>query len=205
MASKPSVVPRWAETVGGAPAANITAPTSGQQDTGFTVGQVPPSGYVNFLLRYIYDWILYLKDAVFVATAGSGLDGVRGTGDGAGAGGRFTGGAGAGNFGVSVQGGSAAGGSNVGIFVQGGSGTNSDGINAYAGAAGGTAVVAQAPNQLNSLAARLIGSTVVGARGALYFNSQSGIGSTGLIPGDMFWDGTNLRFCKTAGTSVIIV
>jgi hypothetical protein len=33
MATKPTTVPRWAETAGGTPAANITTPSSGEQDT----------------------------------------------------------------------------------------------------------------------------------------------------------------------------
>lgn len=82
MATKPTTVPRWAETAGGTPAANITTPSSGEQDTGYTSNQIPTSGKLNWLFRFLYDWILYLKDAVFVATSGSGLAGVDATGDG---------------------------------------------------------------------------------------------------------------------------
>ena len=90
-ALKPSVTPRWAETVAGAPAANIATPTAGEADTGFTNGQaVVSSSKLNYLLRTIFDWCLYLRDAVFTADAGSGLAGVSGTGDGASPGGAFT-------------------------------------------------------------------------------------------------------------------
>lgn len=84
MATKPTSTPRWAETTGGVPATNITTPTSGEQDSGYTNGQaVVSSGKLNWLLQLIYSWILYLSDAVFTATAGSGLAGVSATGDGA--------------------------------------------------------------------------------------------------------------------------
>ena len=48
---KPVTLPRWAETAAGVVAANIVTPTSGQQDTGWTVGQAPPSSIENFLKR----------------------------------------------------------------------------------------------------------------------------------------------------------
>ena len=86
IALKPTVLPRFAETAAGVAATNIAVPTSGQQDTGWTTGQAPPSGVFNFLLRYIYDWIQYVRDAVFTATAASALDGLKATGDGVGAG-----------------------------------------------------------------------------------------------------------------------
>lgn len=84
MATRPSQAPRWAETATGTPAANITVPLSGEQDAGFNNGQtVVSSGKVNWLFRTIYDWCLYVADAVFVAATGSGLPGVTATGDGA--------------------------------------------------------------------------------------------------------------------------
>jgi hypothetical protein len=51
----------------------------------------------------------------------------------------------------------------------------------------------------------VVGVNTLGCRGALNLNNQSAIGATGLQPGDIFWDGTNLRLCKVAGASVIIV
>lgn len=92
MATKPSTQPRWAETSGGSPASNITSPTSGQQDSGWTNAEVPPSSVMNWWMQLVFDWIKYLADAILVATTGSGLDGVKATGDGAGAGGNFIGG-----------------------------------------------------------------------------------------------------------------
>ena len=92
-ALKPTVLPRFAETAAGVPASNITAPTSGQQDTGWTTGQAPPSSVFNWLLRYIYDWVQYLRDGAFTATAGSALSGASGVGDGAASGLTGTGGA----------------------------------------------------------------------------------------------------------------
>jgi hypothetical protein len=41
---------------------------------------------MNWLFRFLYDWILYVKDAIFVADSGSAKDGLKGTGDGAGSG-----------------------------------------------------------------------------------------------------------------------
>lgn len=46
--------PRWAETTVGVPAVNITVPSSGQLDTGFTVSEVPPSSFQNW-----WQWVIY--------------------------------------------------------------------------------------------------------------------------------------------------
>lgn len=62
MAVKPSVVPRWAETGGGTPAAGITEPSSGQKDSGWLVGAKPPAQFFNWILWVIYQWIKYLND-----------------------------------------------------------------------------------------------------------------------------------------------
>lgn len=91
MATKPTTVPRFAITAGGADAANIAAPTSGEADSGYVVGQtVVSSSKINFLFNWIYKWVLYLKDAVLIADAGSALPGVTATGDGAAPGAQFT-------------------------------------------------------------------------------------------------------------------
>jgi hypothetical protein len=45
---------------------------------------------MNFLFRSLYDWILYVKDAIFVADSGSVKAGIDATGDGASPGGKFT-------------------------------------------------------------------------------------------------------------------
>ena len=56
--AKPTSYPRWSETSGGTPDANITTPTSGQMDTGWTVGQKPVvSGYLNWFEWLTYKWI----------------------------------------------------------------------------------------------------------------------------------------------------
>lgn len=82
MASKPSSTPRWAETSGGTPASNIATPTSGEADTGYAASQaIVSSSKLNYLLHLLYLWTLYIRDAVFIATAASALPGVTGTGD----------------------------------------------------------------------------------------------------------------------------
>jgi hypothetical protein len=59
--AKPATLPRWAETAGGSAAANIVAPASGKQDTGYvTGGDIPTSGSTNWLLRWLYKWAQYL-------------------------------------------------------------------------------------------------------------------------------------------------
>jgi len=91
MATKPTSRPRWARTAAGVDATNITTPSSGEQDTGWTVGQTPiPSGKTNFLMNLIDKWVAYLQDAIFVADAGSVKAGIDATGDGATPGGKFT-------------------------------------------------------------------------------------------------------------------
>lgn len=62
MATKPTVLPRWAETAGGTPDANILEPNSGQKDTGWVTNQVPPSSVMNWLQWLAYKWIAYLDD-----------------------------------------------------------------------------------------------------------------------------------------------
>lgn len=81
-ATKPASVPRWGETAGGVTTPNFAVPTSGEMDSGWNNGQtVISSSKMNWLAKLTYDWILYVKDANFVATASSGLPGVQGTGD----------------------------------------------------------------------------------------------------------------------------
>lgn len=58
-------MPRWAETSDGSPAANIVAPVSGKQDTGFgTGGDIPTSGGLNWWMRWVYKWCEYLDALV---------------------------------------------------------------------------------------------------------------------------------------------
>ena len=70
--TKPSVVPRWARTAAGAAASNVTTPTSGQQDTGWTAGQQPPSGIKNFLEQLNGDWLAQLAIALPTTNGASG-------------------------------------------------------------------------------------------------------------------------------------
>jgi len=57
MATKPATLPRWATDL-----TNNTAPTSGQQDTGWTSNQVAVSSYFNYLAELVYRWMAYLND-----------------------------------------------------------------------------------------------------------------------------------------------
>lgn len=55
--SKPSNLARWSDVSG-----TKTAPTSGQQNTGFGTNAVPTSGFFNWLFNLYYTWIAYLDD-----------------------------------------------------------------------------------------------------------------------------------------------
>jgi hypothetical protein len=66
--AKPTDLPRWAETAGGTPAANIIEPSSGKKDLGFSTiaespggkGDVPTSGGLNWFMRLAYKWCEWL-------------------------------------------------------------------------------------------------------------------------------------------------
>lgn len=123
---KPSTLPRWAETAGGTPAANIVAPNSGKQDTGYaTGGDVPTSGGLNWLFNTILAWLKYINslfetaNAALEVTGQAGKSGVVGTG---GAGGNGVVGAGTGS-GMGIVGTS---GTNFGVYGTGG--TNQPGV-----------------------------------------------------------------------------
>jgi hypothetical protein len=62
--AKPGTLPRWAETAGGvaAGAGQITAPSSGKQDTGWNVAELPPAQIFNWLLWTLYQWIKWIND-----------------------------------------------------------------------------------------------------------------------------------------------
>lgn len=62
MSSKPIDTGRWAQTAGGTPATNLTAISTGQADTGWTLGQKPPSGIANTLGTIAYLWHKWLDD-----------------------------------------------------------------------------------------------------------------------------------------------
>lgn len=63
--AKPSVLPRWARTLAGGGAVNVVAPSSGEQDIGWTNGQNPvASSKMNWLEQNVYDWIAQLGIAL---------------------------------------------------------------------------------------------------------------------------------------------
>jgi hypothetical protein len=57
------VLPRWAETAAGGLAANVTTPSSGQLDTGWTLDQPPPSANQNWWQQLVYNWIQLFQKA----------------------------------------------------------------------------------------------------------------------------------------------
>jgi hypothetical protein len=58
---QPGTLPRWAETVSGTQASNVVGPAAGKQDTGYvTGGDIPTSGGLNWLFRWIYKWCQYV-------------------------------------------------------------------------------------------------------------------------------------------------
>jgi hypothetical protein len=68
--AKPISLPRWAETVAGVPDTNITEPNEGKKDTGYVVGgDIPTSGGLNWWMRLVYLWTLWLNEATSLATA----------------------------------------------------------------------------------------------------------------------------------------
>lgn len=94
MSTKPTVKPRWALTAGGADATNITTPSSGESDVGYTNGQNPvSSGKTNFLFNAIAKWINFLDDSPSFVPTTTNAPGLSSTGNGSGAGFVGTGGA----------------------------------------------------------------------------------------------------------------
>lgn len=63
MASKPNIADsRWGTTAGDVDASNVTAPTSGQRDTGYVLNSVPSSAVDNYLRNRAYRWFQYVSD-----------------------------------------------------------------------------------------------------------------------------------------------
>lgn len=60
--AKPTVLPQW-NTDG----TNRVTPSSGQQSTGWTVGQAPPSSWFNWLAYHTYNWLLWCQAEVLSA------------------------------------------------------------------------------------------------------------------------------------------
>lgn len=61
MATKPTIVPRWADTVS-ADTTKVNEPPDVKKDVGWVVAEKPPAQWFNWLLFYIYQWILWLAD-----------------------------------------------------------------------------------------------------------------------------------------------
>jgi len=59
MASKPTVLPRWAN-VGG----DVVTPLSGKQDIGWVPQERPPAEYMNWLALHAYNWHAWLDDLI---------------------------------------------------------------------------------------------------------------------------------------------
>jgi len=62
MSSKPTNVARWAATSSGVEASNIVVPSSGEQDTGWTLGQAPASSKFNWRMNRVHKWLVWLND-----------------------------------------------------------------------------------------------------------------------------------------------
>lgn len=59
MATKPTILPRWANV-----GASVTEPSSGQKDVGYDGGDRPPHQYENWRAEVIYDWTKWLDDGL---------------------------------------------------------------------------------------------------------------------------------------------
>lgn len=57
MATKPTNTAAWNND-----GTNNVEPSSGQKDTGWTLGQKPPSSYFNWWMKLVHDWMQYLSD-----------------------------------------------------------------------------------------------------------------------------------------------
>lgn len=155
---KPSAVPEW--NSGGA---NNTEPSAGKKTLGYTLNDQPVSGHLNWWMKLVYDWSLYLRDLFSRSVVGSsasesatnaiGLD-FTGKGNAEGVVGRGgsnggTGVAGIGGAtngtGVTGTGGATNGyggafygaGTGLGLYAVGGASAGSGGINAAGGTGGG--------------------------------------------------------------------
>lgn len=60
--ARPGELPRWAETVGGSPAAGIVDPIAGKKDLGWADEEHPPAEYLNWWQHLTYLWIVWLND-----------------------------------------------------------------------------------------------------------------------------------------------
>ena len=55
--SKPTKVPRWADTT-----SNVSEPSSGEKDTGWAVGAIHPSSYQNWISRTVGEWFKWINE-----------------------------------------------------------------------------------------------------------------------------------------------
>lgn len=75
MATRPSLLPRWAETILGVASSYIQLPPSYKLDVGFKDNEQPPAGFLNWLLNDVYRWIKYIDEQAGVSRFGFGSDG----------------------------------------------------------------------------------------------------------------------------------
>lgn len=72
--TKPSTPAHWATT------GTRVAPSSGEQDSGYTLNQVPSFSKLNYLIGVLFDWIAWINDPDGLATTGLLLGGTIQTG-----------------------------------------------------------------------------------------------------------------------------
>lgn len=145
MATKPATMPTWATDVGA-----TVDPGSSAKATGWLVGQKPPAKWMNWILFWIYQWILYLD-----APVGSGTDAAM----------TFIGDTGAGSRGLNARAGGTAG--NAATFAVGVTDVN---VLADAASFNGTAVY---------VTTNVVGATAVMVRGSNDAPAISGYGANG--------------------------
>ena len=80
MATKPTVLPKWADGVAVDPISgqqNVTTPPTEKQNAGWDRLEFPPRNWFNWLGRYTYRWLNWLKQqeeqAIITNGAGEGL------------------------------------------------------------------------------------------------------------------------------------
>ncbi len=171
MSIKPTTLPRWARTALDVDAANIVVPASGEQDTGFTVGQTPiPSGKHNWLLNHIYKWIQFLNDSPAFVAVSANSSGLQATGTGTAAG-LF--GVGGSTNGQGVQG---TGGAPNGVGVIGQGTGVAQGVKGVGGSTSGSGVTAEG-GLLNGLGVNALGAgSGAGVQGT---GGPTGVGVSG--------------------------
>lgn len=74
MSIKPTTVPRFAGTSPTAPSVEVTAPTSGKMDQGWSSAESPPHNVFNYLQFWTYAWIAWLNSAIVEFGAGTRIE-----------------------------------------------------------------------------------------------------------------------------------